>query len=518
MPDKKITQGATKWILENVVKKNKDLRDSAKTLKTSKMTDAQAQNAFAESLMNKILTHTKQDGIDPLKLLQQISKNQLRSDKLIKTGEELPDAIKRLLGEEDNLKASVLQTTSHAITQSVNKQTYDALAKIGLEEGWLFANEAAATAARAFDAVKVGELKGLGILKSGISKLYASKDMAAALQGVPGTFDNWIQSSAYRNILQFKVATQFGKTVLSPATQVRNVTSASMFPLANGHIGGRASVTESIKMVVDDIFGAGKLIDETKFIKNLENKIRLGVIDENIVASELKAVLQDIRAGAKVKNLDSLLNKLSKTTMIKTATRIYAGGDNLWKWYGHEYVKSQMRSMYKNVDDIARWTEEITGRRFVRNNTFTGAKKTFEDALDEAAAWQIRNTYPTYSKVPQVIQDLRKLPFGNFVSFPAEMIRTTHNIISLGLKEATSSNPQLRQMGYRRLLGAFVTLGGAEKGVSAIAQNLTGITTEQIDAYKRSLAAPWNSRAAILPINTWKDGKGKAINLSLIHI
>jgi len=514
MPDKKITQGATKWILENVVKKNKDLKESAKTLQTSKMTDAQAQNAFAESLMNKILTHTKQDGIDPLKLLQQVSKNQLRSDKLIKTGEELPDAIKRLLGEEDNLKASVLQTTSHAITQAVNKQTYDALAKIGIDEGWLFADEAAATAARAFDAVKVGELKGLGILKSGISKLYASKDMAGALQGVPGTFDNWIQSSAYRNILQFKVATQFGKTVLSPATQVRNVTSASMFPLANGHIGGRASVTESIKMVVDDIFGAGKVLDETKFIKNLENKIRLGVIDENIVASELKAVLQDIRAGAKVKNLDSLLNKLSKTRMIKTATRVYAGGDNLWKWYGHEYVKSQMRSMYKNVDDIAKWTQEITGRKFVRNNTFTGVKKTFEDALDEAAAWQIRNTYPTYSKVPQVIQDLRKLPFGNFVSFPAEMIRTTHNIISIGLKEATSSNPQLRQMGYRRLLGAFVTLGGAEKGVSAIAQNLTGITTEQIDAYKRSLAAPWNSRAAILPINTWKDGKGKAINFS----
>ena len=165
MPDKKITQGATKWILENVVK-NKDLKESAKTLKTSKMTDAQAQNAFAESLMNKILTHTKQDGIDPLKLLQQVSKNQLRSDKLIKTGEELPDAIKRLLGEEDNLKASVLQTTSHAITQSVNKQTYDALAKIGIEEGWLYADEAAATAARAFDAVKVGELKGLGILKA----------------------------------------------------------------------------------------------------------------------------------------------------------------------------------------------------------------------------------------------------------------------------------------------------------------------------------------------------------------
>ena len=39
-----------------------------------------------------------------------------------------------------------------------------------------------------------------------------------------------------------------------------------------------------------DIFGAGKVIDEDAFIKNIENKIRLGVLDENIVASELKAV------------------------------------------------------------------------------------------------------------------------------------------------------------------------------------------------------------------------------------
>lgn len=49
---------------------------------------------FSESLVHKILTHTKQDGIDPLRLLQQVSKNQLRSDKIIRTGEELPDAIK----------------------------------------------------------------------------------------------------------------------------------------------------------------------------------------------------------------------------------------------------------------------------------------------------------------------------------------------------------------------------------------------------------------------------------------
>jgi len=511
----KLKSSASKWILENVVKKNKDIRESAlKELKTKNMTDNQALQEMAESLTNKILVHTKQDGVDPLRILQNISKDTLRSDKLIRTGEELPDVIKKLLGEENNLKSSVLQTTSHAITQAVNKQTLDKLAKIGIDEGWLFKDKTIADARRMFDVEKVGDLKGLGLLKTGMSKLFASKDMAKALKGAPGTFDNWIQSSVYRNILQFKVATQFGKTVLSPVTQVRNVSSASMFPLANGHIGGRASVTDSIKMVVDDIFGAGKVIDEGKFIKNLENKIRLGVIDENIVASELQAVLKDIRAGAKVKNMDSLIARLADSKMIKTATRVYAGGDNLWKWYGHEYVKSQMKSMYKNVDDVAKWTEEIVGRKFDKFNTFTGKAKTLDEALDEAAAWQIRNTYPTYSKVPQVIKDLRKLPFGNFISFPAEMIRTTYNILSIGAKEATSSNAQLRQMGYRRLLGAFVTLGGAEKGVSTLAQNLTGTTMEQIEAYKRSLSAPWDSRAAILPVNKWKDGVGKAINFS----
>jgi len=514
MPEQKLKDGAKNWILNNVVKTNKDIRESALTLKTSKMSKAQALDAMAESMVHKILTNTKTDGIDPLKLLQRVSKDQLRSDKLIKTGEELPDAIKKLLGEENNLKASVLQTTSHAITQAVNKQTLDRLAKVGLEEGWLFKSEADAIAKNAFDAQKIGDLESLGILKTGISKLYATADMAKAIKGAPGKLDGLLQSSAYRNMLQLKVATQFGKTVLSPATQVRNVTSASMFPLANGHIGGRASVTESIKMVMDDIFGAGKVFDEAKFIKNVENKVRLGVLDENIYTAELQAVLKDIRAGAKVKNLDSIIAKAANGKFIKTATQIYAGGDNLWKWYGHEYVKSQMRSMYKNVDDIAKWTEEIVGRKFDKFNTFTGKAKTFEDALDEAAAWQIRNTYPTYSKVPEVIKNLRKLPFGNFVSFPAEMIRTTYNILSLGLKEATSSNAQLRQNGYRRLIGALVTLGGAEKGVSALGQNLTGVTMEQIEAYKRSLSAPWDSRAAIIPINKWKDGVGKAINFS----
>ena len=33
-----------------------------------------------------------------------------------------------------------------------------------------------------------------------------------------------------------------------------------------------------------------------------------------------------------------------------------------------------------------------------------GKLKTLDEATNEAAAWQIRNTYPTYSKVPKVLK------------------------------------------------------------------------------------------------------------------
>ena len=78
------------------------------------------------------------------------------------------------------------------------------------------------------------------------------------------------------------------------------------------------------------------------------------------------------------------------------------------------------------------------GKEFDPINTVTGQKKTFDDAIEEASAFLLRNTYPTYSKVPPIIQELRKLPLGNFISFPAEILRTGANIISYRFKRSTS--------------------------------------------------------------------------------
>ena len=536
-PDASVQQAAVKYVMD-LISKDRTLREAAKSARPNEPMKA-ALEAEAHRIVEGILRTGRQDNHDPLKALQYIAKNYLNSDLKILTGEELPVAIKNLLGQEKNLKSQVLTTATNAIVSSINKAKGDNLARLGLKQGWLWESKAAAERAGHYDVSMIRPDKSFysAGIKTGLGQgakkgegLWAETHYANALNGVNSNIDNFIKGSIMKNILAFKVAAQYGKTVLSPATQVRNVTSAAMFALASGHIGGKASVTNALKMTLDDIFGAGKLINEEEFIKIIEDKVKRGVIDENIIASELKGVMSDIKASAfkqgSVTSFQRLINKIGNAKLLRqpaqTATKIYAGGDNVWKFFGDEFVQAQYRTLFKNMDDVAKWWKEIPGinmmikEKGVWKSTLTGQEiKTLDEAIKEASAWTIRNTYPTYSKVPSFIKSLRKIPFfGNFVSFPAEMTRTSFNLVNMGMKEVGSSNAALRQIGYRRLLGTYTVMGGASNAALGIAKTLTGVTDEEIDAYKRSFAADWNKNSVIIPLNKWVKGKGEALNFS----
>ena len=513
-PDQKVYDRAVSWVVDNVVRKNKDLRELAtKDFPNKSVNDAYKESA--QMMVESILRAGRAEGKNPLTQLKEIaSMLRFKDYNFLKTGEELPTAIKNLLGPEKNLKASVSFSTGEMISAMANKKAADIMAQSGLRNGWLFRSIDEARNNRILSAEKINKMPRLGpYMRSDLTELYAAPDFVQMFQGVGGTLDNLMTIPIYRAIMQGKVGVQIGKTLYSPQTQVRNVSSAAFFALMNGHIGGQASVTNAMKIVLDDIFKAGqKNIDEVEFNDYVERLVRLGVWDENVVASELKSIMNQIKNNT-INTTDKLFDKLIKTAPTDKVARLYAGGDNLWKHFGFEYTRSQLNMGLKNLDDVKAWYRDM-GEEFLTNNPVTGVAKSFDDHLDDAAAYLMRNTYPTYSKVPPAIQELRKLPLGAFISFPAEILRTGANIMNIGLKEASSKNAAIRQMGLRRLMGAFMTSYATGSGLVQLAQFLTNSTDSQWDAYKRSSAAPWDSRSNLLAIEGWKNGEAAAINFS----
>ncbi len=358
---------------------------------------------------------------------------------------------------------------------------------------------------------QINKIPGLGVLSSDIQGLYASKELANALKSTRGPLDKLIEASIYRHILQFKVLTQMGKTVFSPQTQVRNVYSAGFFPFARGHIGGNSSVSDSMKIVIEDIFPAGRIKKENLF-DFIEKEISLGTMDENIISSELGAVLNDIKGGA-VNTLDELFEAFTKKPLVRDATRLYAGGDSLWKIYGRQYVKSQMTEVLPTIPKALEYANYM-GLKIGPVNPMTGAKRTLDNVLDEISAHEIRNVYPTYSKVPPAIQSIRKLPIANFVAFPAEILRTATRIMDFNLKQMAHPNPRIRQMGLKGAISTPLAFGGVGIGVTALSQALTGTSPEQWQAYQRSFAADWDRNANLVAFTGFDKGKAKAFNFS----
>ena len=517
IPDAKARDEGRNWILDNVVKRNRTMREDAFT-SHGKQFPKTYLDKYADDVVNDILEVGREANINPIKLLQKIGGGEefLAQDKFrfLKTGEELPGAIKRLLGQEKDLRSQVLFTVSDAIAASTTKRGFDRIADIGLKNGWLFKSLGQARS-RFVNAQQITQIKKLGSMKSDVEGLWTHPELVQMFKGAGTQLDRIIKMPFWRQLLQFKVGVQAGKTLYSPQTQVRNVTSASFFSLWNGHIGNNASVIDSMRMVIKDIFkvGKGQPIKEVEFAEYAEKLVRLGVWDENIVAQEMRAVMNNLKEGV-VRTEDELFDRIMKTLPTEKAARIYAGGDNLWKEFGFEFYKSDYANAFKTVADIEKYLLRH-GKTFSRKHLMSGETKSFDAALDEVAAFALRNTYPTYSKVPPAIQELRKIPFfGNFVSFPAEMLRTGATAIKMSLVDIASDNPALRQMGYKRLFGAYLAVKGIGTAAHSLANFVTGNTEEQWSAYKRSAAAPWDRNSNLVGIKPWKNGESAAINFS----
>jgi len=344
---------------------------------------------------------------------------------------------------------------------------------------------------------------------------YVRNDYKEALENGSQIFDLSKGSlPLYSTFLGLKGLSQIAKTVYSPITQIRNATTAGFFALGNANIGNSKSLANSFSTVFSNLnqrlTGPGKsgatLADRQKYYNEL---VDLGVINTNANIGEINSLIDD--AVGTTQYMPSLLKKgFKKAQGLQNgfAAKLYQASDDVWKTYSYEMELGRLQKAFTkdantaiNVSDPRNFTEfgAVVGRGDL-------TEEQFETLLKREAAEIVKDTVPNYSRVPEFIKQLRQMPFGNFVAFPAEMIRTGGNILGRSIKELASDSPEIRAIGMKRLLG-FTSVNVAIPQSLAIAgTQLTGANEEQVQAYKRSMAADWDRNSTLIPIATDKDG------------
>ena len=349
-------------------------------------------------------------------------------------------------------------------------------------------------------------------------------DLDRFIIGDIGTIGNAARQFYGNYFLRAKGATQYAKTVLSPVTQIRNFTTATLFATMQGNIGKGANLLESVKIAFSDL----KNLPPEEAVTRLKEYDRLGLLGTQPEIQEIKKLIDEgfgfqgsneVINGQRVgrefgsRFTDNTFGNFLNKKVLKKLEKAYQASDNSFKIYNFEFEKTKLNNVLTgaSTEDKLNYFTRVLGQDKVNalrvgddgvnltNDQFVGR------LLNERSADIVKNTVPNYNLTPEFIKGLRKLPFGNFVSFPYEIIRTSGNTIKLALDEM--ADPLTQNIGLRRMSGTLFTLGAVPYATTQLAYKLSGVSPEEMEAYQRSFAPPWEKNARLIPVGRTEDGK-----------
>ena len=276
------------------------------------------------------------------------------------------------------------------------------------------------------------------------------------------------QSALMKNWMRYKIATQTSKTVYNPATHGRNTMGNMIMLVANGMNPFRTG-PESFEAAFKKLTG----YTDEGIGKRLGRYQELGITDSGVRQETLK------RTAGQVFNFDSktVLGKASKAmdsrkNPLKTAQNLYQIEDDFFKVMHFEKTLKDLKKVFPKGTSI--------------------------DVIEKEAARRTRNLMPNYGLVGKSLKELRYLPFGDFIAFPAEMTRISYHLGKTTLDDITGATArnieaqtgkvisskarkELKNMGYRRLAG-MTTAGTAGEQAMMYSANRLGITPDQREA------------------------------------
>ncbi len=328
--------------------------------------------------------------------------------------------------------------------------------------------------------------------------------------------------------LQAKGISQMGKTVLNPVSQVRNFLSGTFMALANGNLPRNSEMGASFDAVFKKV-NALSDADADNFYRMIGD---LGLVDENLAVNEMRNLLRESQGLRTEKVATSINSLMDKVPGVKALQKIYSDTDTYWKTVGFLGEKGKYSAAFRksglNPDDLGAIADDlVTSGLAPRASELTGRY----GFLDVFASDIVKETMPIYSRVPEVIRGIRRIPVaGNFVAFPAEVMRNTTNIVRQGSRElgfkassqlidkigsesAKQLERQIRAIGANRLTSYISSAFVIPSAIARTSYAATGVSEQEVEEMK-SLLPYYMEGNQLMSLSKPKNGKWEHADLS----
>jgi hypothetical protein len=314
-------------------------------------------------------------------------------------------------------------------------------------------------------------------------------------------------------ILAPKVMAQISKTALNPGTHIRNYIGGGLNVMANGNLFRPLRLTakgeqEGLKNAWDTVWAhLSEADDETRQLIYRDYQ-RRGIIAGNANLGDIKSIMEGIgdsnyqkeilktnQKWTKVMGVQVPISERAVSKAKRWTLGTYQAEDDFWKIYNYEAERQAYKEVYQNDEllrkhGVKRWTDEM---------------------INAHAAKLTRDHMPNYREVSEAIKFWRKMPLGNFISFPAEIFRTSGHIMHRGFKEI--QDPMTREIGKRRL-ASFAIFGlGAGAAAATVTRQLTNTSKVQDYDFRR-FVPHWSENSNLQYISRSKDGVIKYMDFS----
>jgi hypothetical protein len=413
-----------------------------------------------------------------------------------KTGEELPEEIRDLLGEYTDARVNVMRSV-YRIANTIEAANFlFATAEAGLQEGWLSpiaSSEGDRTVRIAPEgSVGMGPLAGLYTTTAIADAINSYNDVDAGM-------------TVYKLYTKARGFVKKNLTVYSPASQGRNMQSNQFLALSLGWLNpfsksswadfirafaaynqtqdvrARGIVGRVIEKGIDLVYKDRKVWEGVA--EEIEDGYRYGVVGTSLSAGDLRASARmidgTISEGYGMVPLvsDSVDRGFMKPFKAadELASRAYQGTDALLKiWGWRQEQRKYAKALYgKKLEDLD--------------------EAQLKDVKRRAADIVIAIT-PDYEMLPKVMELMRQIPaFGTFLAWQMEMYRNLTNRIRIGIREV--KDERTRGVGIQRLALGAAYAAAIHSAEFASAAMLKCLDYEKIRALPK-LMKPWERNTA----------------------